>query len=269
MSEREDGFFKWSDPLQTKGWKVAGGQITLPALVPVINLALPVQYDLLVAFESLKPQLVEWAVNTCALGTASAAEFPIIDRMITTYAGATDPDAVPINEPIPNTGGQVVCKLELGSGPNARVMWTDLRPGRFALGAQTYARVSVARWGPQPIASYPIDIQSSIVPVPFTDAEPPTFTVATLDLAPGAAAGFNVPPGALWVSLDVIPSIVGADAQMRLIANGGQWVIKSSSTGPLASPGPPPWPWPCGAANVGVLNEGAAPASAKITFWVR
>jgi hypothetical protein len=249
--------------MDTRGWKLSGGQLEIEPTPPAANALVPIQYNLLCAFESTTPRPVEWQVNTQYLPATPdfSQGFPLPSMQAHAEAGAR-----PLSGAAFLTGsrfGTIVAKIELGGGPNARVIFTDLRPGRYALGAQLFARVSVARWGDTALLPGVFSIQSSIVPSPGDVAgEPATFTFTTEVLQAGFDGGpdprvadFAIPPGAQWVSV-----LSNLDIGVRM---GGEIFVERQIPSL-------PTHVPSGQETIQIVNyDTVDSAFVQVTFWVR
>jgi hypothetical protein len=264
MRKEDDAFGEWVNRLEKFGWTASGGQLELPGTLNPANLTAPIAYLFLSDWESLTPKSVEWQVNVQARDAAglSSTAFPPPAQGIAFNAGA---NFLPLDRWDSDNDSCVVCKIELGAGPNARTIFSDLRPGRFALGVQTRVRVSVARWfkaAPPPQGSY--DIQSSVGAAETSDADPPTFS-AMRRLNPGQLSTIFQPPGALWLDL----SIAQGNTTVRIQSFDFDGVKCNDPAAPVCYPPSTPWPAPSAGSTFDVTNVGPVPAIVTVRWWVR
>lgn len=253
---------EWVDPMKTRGWVQSGGVLEVgPALSP-FNTISPRQYETLLSWEARVPMAVEWEVNIQQQDpTILAGGFPPADLSGTWLAGAYF-DASNIWDS--DSGSCVICKIELGSGPNARTIFTNLRGGRFALGTQSRVRISVARWLAADGGNAVLLVQSSVAPAQYTDAEPPTYS-AQIRIPAGITKSIVQPPGALWVDL----AISLGNTQIEVQSFDFKAYKNNSSTAPLCYPPASPWPAPTNGTLYEVTNTGAAEAVCTLHWWIR
>ncbi len=255
-------FPEWVDRMKVLGWKQDGGSIVIQPTIPAINTLEPRQFDLFASFESKEPQPVEWQVQAQYNEASTGVGFPPIGTAFNLFAGALDVAGGPI---LHGAQGAVVCKLELGGGPNARVIYTDLRNGRFSLGVQQFVKVSVARWAINDPIGATILAQCSLVPSKgHTDAEPPVFSCLG-NVAVAGTVSVVIPPGATWFYL----TNIDLGTQLTVNAVNARWLVDSAAAAPVFYPPNPPWPVPAGATVLDIENTGGATANFNLQFWVR
>lgn len=254
---------EWRDPLLTRGWNQSGGQVTLPGELPAANANLPREFLHVLSWESLTPQSCEWQVSLQTLAALANSDFPPQDTAIKYPAGAVSGASLWAYQ------AAVTCKVELGSGPDARTIYTDLIAGRYSLGVQSRVRVSVARWRS---AGAPIQIQSAVAPAKHTDSDPPTFSALRL-FNSNESAQIMTPCGAQWFEVTGVAqgggllSLASEGVQMVVVGAHGLYGFDSTASPPIMFPGPPPWPVDLG----GFLSVrcGTVPAIVCVRFWVR
>lgn len=252
-----------SDPFvfvePTHGLRTSGGQIIVPATMPPINASFPRSYQQLLEWESFRgPLSVELQLQSQYQPPPAGDTFP--DNSISgvgEVAGANDnPGFWPL------TGG-LVAKIELGSGPIPRTLYSDVRSGRWALGSQTRVRVSVARWIADEPNGLQLSLQGAVAPCQGgSDADPLTFTCGR-EIAPAEIASLVTPNGAVWFD-----TFIGAGAQIEISGIGGTYYKDTTLAAPICFP--PATPWPLAAqGTLDFENVGAAAAQVFVTFWLR
>lgn len=256
---------QWVDPLKSRGWVQSGGQLTLPPQLSALNATVPSEWTPLLSYESLEPRACEWQVSAKYPPSLSMdGIYPVVDTPYRFRSGAIRPG--PFGSPTwwDSLSPPVTCRIELGSGPDARVIYSDLSSGRYSLGIQSRVRIGVARYALA--GSAPVHIQSSIAPVRHTDADPPIYSA--LGRFPALSnASIHAPPGAQWFSISV-KGTAGNTAPPSVAAQtrSGHFIINQQTTPPTVYPGPPPWPADDGAMTFYIGSE---ECWICVTYWVR
>jgi len=234
-----------------------GGVVILPGTLPPANATAPTQWIFVTEWVSdAAPKPVDLQIDTVAM-----------------YAVGVTPSGWPPLRPMFNAGGgdgvdpiqgtTAIVRLELGQGPNARVLYCDLKSGRFALGSQTRVRVSIARWQTADANNQDTRVE---IGISETDGsgEYLTYSFGGLEVLAGNAAGLQFPPGAAWFDYysegDFESSyVIGDDFgySARLAAQSPPVYIPPTSPLPVSRP------------SVVFTNVGADPASLIVVVWVR
>ena len=244
-----------------KGYRQRGGQIILEPTLPSTNTTFPNAFQLLLEYESVRAIPCELEIQMqYQEPSILASGFPDATFSIGYCAGARI-DAVNAWD---DSDQPVIVKYETGAGPDARTFYSDLRPGRVSLGAQTRVRVSIARWLVADVGGANVAIQGSIAPSQGTDADPPTYS-ATAIIPAGATRTITAPPGAFWFDFfaQQSGSIVSATGFRAFFYKD------FSLAAPIQIPYVMPAPWPSGESLLSVANLGAAEAWVTVCWWVR
>lgn len=154
----------------------------------------PTQWELCCKFESQQPIPVDFI------------SFPLYDNA---SANSIPPNTAELRAGIPRNVAYrtVECgiyKFEMGAGPDARVLYADLTPGRWALGPQTQCTVYASRYSGVATGLTDIIVRSAIAPSDGTGDYVP-FSATVTPLAAGASVALStiVPPGAQYVDIGV------------------------------------------------------------------
>lgn len=249
----------WVDVLKVNGFGQVGGIATLPPELSPLNLTMPVSYIFLLEWRSLKAQTCELEIQLqYQEPSLSAAGFPDSTFSLGFSAGARR-DAVSEW----SWADPVIVKYETGGGANARVFYSDLRPGRFSLGAQERVRMSFARWMLADVGGANVAVQGSIAPSHGTDADPPTYT-ASIQIPAGTTRQMTAPPGALWWDFNcTVPTQLRATTYQAVYDKNT--VLGSLEQNPPVTP----YPWLTSNSNIDFENLGAVDTVLTATFWVR
>lgn len=252
-----------SDPFvvlePTHGIRSSGGQIIVPAAMPPINASFPLSFQQLLEWESFKgPLSVELQLQSQYQPPPAGQTFP--DNSVSgvgELAGAND------NPGLWGLNAGLVAKIELGSGPIPRTLYSDVRNGRWALGSQSRVRVSVARWIVNQSSGLQLSLQGAVAPCQGgSDADPLTFTCGR-EIAAGATASLVTPNGAVWFD-----TFVAAGSQIEITGIGGIYYKDTTLAAPICFPPATPWPLPA-QGTLDFENVGAAAAQVFVTFWLR
>lgn len=255
----------WVDAMKSRGWRLSGGVVQLPADLPTFNTTSPRAFTQLLEFESKLAQPVELELQLQSQPVPTPDGFPDGASSVSPCAGAYQ-FGTPWNLSAPNIG-IVIAKYETGSGADARTFYSDVRPGRFALGVQQRVRMSVARWLVAGVAGSFINIQGSIAPARGTDADPPTYTCG-IDLPLGDDLYVMAPPGAMYWTFDCVAN-AGFSAQViAQIPGQAQFYRDTNPAAAILYPPAPAWPLGAGDALIHFINAGVD-CRLFATFWVR
>jgi hypothetical protein len=254
----------WTDPLRTRGYKQAGGNLLILPTLPGLNTVKPREFTFLLDWEAVEPMPVELEVQMQQQDpTVLAGGFPDATLgggvICGAYFDAGGPDIWDSDG-----AGCVATRIETGAGNNARFFYCDLRPGRFSLGVQSRVRMSCARWIIADPTNTVFAVQATIAPAKFSDADPPTYSLQTV-VPVGATRGFVTPAGAQWFDM-----VVGTrGAQVEAAVFGGLYYRDTTLAAPICYPPAPPWPVPITGGTWDITNVGAVDALVTMIFWVR
>lgn len=245
--------------------RLSGGRCMIAAAVPPANASLPRTWELLLQWtRDTGPLAVDLQLQLTLQGNVSGAnEFP--SKRNTSYRAGANVSAGSLWNfaPYPLT----IVMIELGSGPDARVIYSDLRSGRFSLGAQEQVRVSVARWGPNN-DSFDCLVQGSVAP---SDGSSDYLTYsASIEIAAGDTVTMNVPPGATFFEC------TADDYDCLLTITNGTpatafWVRDTTvgGAGPAFVPPTSPIALPGGTAFLFITNDSAADHVVTVEFFLK
>ena len=253
----------WADPMAKNGFRQAGGVAYVGAVINPLNLTTPRAFEQLLDWESKLPQACELELQLqLQPGTPlSPTAFP--DELFSSGYAAGAYNGFPWDG-----GSPVITKYETGGGADARVFYSDTRPGRFSLGVQQRVRVSVARWlVDSGFVGSTLVVQGSIGPSRGTDADPPTYTAN--GLVPTAAnRNLTAPPGAVWWDWQCSSGSVGVPVQVQCEHGDGLFYKDTTVAAPVVYPPSAPYPV-IPFAGFNFINLGAVDAGVTVTFWVR
>lgn len=257
-----------SDPFLTNppetGVRTSGGQLIIPAALPVLNATAPREMQQLLEWESLRGPLSCELQLQCQYQPAFTQGFP------DTSIASSEPAGAYYDEVSVWNLGQsaLIAKLELGSGPVPRTIYADMRSGRWALGSQQRVRVSVGRWiGAFPFAGTQVSVQAAVAAASSTDADPLTYTAA-IQIPVAGTRSITTPPGACWFDAQIGADDPTVGAQVLITDSVTTWYRDSTPAAPVIYP--PASPWPIGQlTTLDVINRGAAAANVRLVFWVR
>lgn len=270
MSDRDPSLvnaFAWRDAMEVQGWRQAGGSCDVPAALPPLNATEPRAFVQLLEWEAKHAISCELELQTQSQPAVTPTGFPDGSNTSGARAGAFQA-AFSWNQTAGGNNDIILAKYETGSGADARVFYSDCRPGRFSLGVQRRVRISLARWLRAGAAGTSFSVQGSIGPAHATDADPLTYTAAIEVLAAGQAQ-IEAPPGAQWWNFDISNGLAPFDGSMLAVANESQYMKDCSPLNPVQWPPSSPWPFTCGPGFINFLNTGATNLNLVVTFWVR
>lgn len=255
----------WVDPMKSHGWRQSGGVLRVPGVFNPLNLERPRAFDSLLEWESELPQACELELQLQLQPDAGLSPTGFPDETVSNgfCAGAFNGFAWDLFE-------TVIAKFETGGGADARVFYSDVRPGRFALGVQQRVRVSIARWlRDSSYVASSLVVQGSIGPAQATDADPLTYTAA-IQLPAAGQRNLTAPPGALWWDWQIDTGVASTYSQVIVQTPAGVSYKDTTYTAPIIYPPAAPYPWVCSAApNLSFIHAGGDPCNLIVTFWVR
>lgn len=239
----------------------SGRSVNVPAAVPLGNTTSILAWQQLLSWErSEGPMPVDLQLDV-RLPASVGGGFPEIfaNNFCAGAYSAAGPDAWD-----DSADGCIALKIELGTGANPRTLYADCRGGRFALGSNSFVRVSVARW--LAAGTTATLVQGGISPSDGS-GEYLTYSAVIDGVAAAATAVINVPPGATW--FDFYPAPAGSWSAVSM-DSVNPWIARryESTTAPLYNPPTSPLPL-LGSNGLVFTNRGAAPSGVCAVFYVR
>lgn len=256
--KQDDAFFV--HPMDEFGERQSGGVLRVSPDLPTLNTVSPRDFTFLLEWEAKKPTSCELQMQLQYQEPSLVASgFPDA-----TYSYGFSAGARLDGSNVWDFADPIIAKYETGGGSNARVFYSDVRPGRFSLGVQQRVRMSIARWLQPDAGGGFIAVQGSIAACKFSDADPPTYT-ATTTIAAAASKQITSPPGALWWDF----STAQLGSQIRVTSFQGLYYKDTTIASPVQIPPVTPYPWLTGNSLLTVENVGALEATVTLQWWVR